>query len=59
MKKLTKIKNGLIKRNASILNYGLKTGLSILKNKNDPKKILESIIGLDPQKFVDDLLPSH
>ncbi|WP_127716058.1 AarF/UbiB family protein [Halobacteriovorax sp. HLS] len=55
MKKLNKIKNGLFKRNASILNYGLKTGLSILKNKNDPKKILESIIGVDPQKFVDDL----
>ncbi len=55
MKKIKNIKNGLLKRNSSLLSYALKTGVSIVKNRNDPKQILEDIIGVHPEKIVDDL----
>ncbi len=55
MKRIKNIKSGIIKRNSSLLGYALKTGISIVKNRNDPKQILEDIIGVQPEKIVEDL----
>ncbi|WP_372655905.1 ABC1 kinase family protein [Halobacteriovorax sp.] len=55
MKKISKIKNGLFKRNSVLLKHALKTGANILANKDDPKKIIESIVGVNPDKFIDEL----
>lgn len=55
MKKIKNIKKGMISRNASLAKYAFRTGLSFLKKKNDPKDILQSIIGVDAKKFVDEI----
>ena len=55
MKKIKKIKDGFISRNGSLLKYALRTGTSIIKNKDDPKKILEDIMGTNVTKFVSEL----
>lgn len=38
-----------------MLKHALKTGANILANKDDPKKIIESIVGVNPDKFIDEL----
>ena len=55
MKKLEKIKNGLFKRNSVLLKHALRTGANILANKDDPKKIIENIVGVNPDRFIDEL----
>jgi len=55
LKKISKIKNGLFKRNSVLLKHALKTGANILANKDDPKKIIENIVGINPDKFIDEL----
>lgn len=55
MKKLNAIKNGLFKRNSSLLKYALRTGKSIVFNRDDPKKMLEGVIGKSPDEFISEL----
>jgi predicted unusual protein kinase regulating ubiquinone biosynthesis (AarF/ABC1/UbiB family) len=55
MKKIKAIKDGLIKRNSSLLKYAVKTGYTVLKNRDDPKKLIEELVGVNPSKFVEDL----
>ena len=55
MKKLKAIKSGLIKRNTSLLKYALRTGKSLVLNNEDPKKILQGVIGKSPDEFISEL----
>lgn len=55
MKSLKRIKNNFIERNSSLLKLALKSGKGILLNRDDPAKILASIIGKNPEDFSDQL----
>ncbi|MEE3078169.1 MAG: AarF/ABC1/UbiB kinase family protein [Bdellovibrionota bacterium] len=55
MRKIDKIKDGLFKRNTTLLKYALKTGKSIVTNRDNPAKIIEDLLGKDVSGFVDDL----
>jgi len=55
MKRISKIKKGLIQRNTSLLKYAIKTGVNVIKYRDDPAKAIESIIGVNPKKFIEDL----
>jgi predicted unusual protein kinase regulating ubiquinone biosynthesis (AarF/ABC1/UbiB family) len=55
MKRISKIKKGLLQRNSSLLKYAVKTGINVIKHRDDPAKVIESIIGVNPKKFIDDL----
>lgn len=55
MKKIKEIKDGLLKRNSSLLKYAVKTGYTVLKNREDPKKLIEELVGVNPDQFIDDL----
>jgi predicted unusual protein kinase regulating ubiquinone biosynthesis (AarF/ABC1/UbiB family) len=55
LKKLSAIKNGLLKRNTALLKHAVRTGVNIVANKDDPKKIIENIVGVNPDKLVDEL----
>ena len=53
MKKIDKIKSGLVSRNLSLLKYGLKSGMSFIKNRDNPSQIIEDIVGKSPEKLVE------
>lgn len=55
MKSLKRIKNNFIERNSSLLKLAIKSGKGIIFNKDDPAKILASIIGKNPEDFSDQL----
>ncbi|WP_034719772.1 AarF/UbiB family protein [Bacteriovorax sp. DB6_IX] len=55
MKRIKNIKKGLLQRNTSLLKYAMKTGVTILKHRDDPAKVLEELVGVNPKKFIDDL----
>ena len=55
MKRINRIKDGLIKRNTTLMKYAFKAGKSILSNRDNPQKIIEDLLGKDVSHFVDDL----
>lgn len=55
MKKIKAIKNGLFSRNSALFKQAVKAGVNILSHHDNPKKIIEGIVGKDVKKFVDDL----